>query len=123
MKNRRPTALPASISACDAQRQVPLHPPQEATPVTPETHRWCHPRNDVEVWDIEGRSALPRCKGEDHTDATAIAPEIRLFDASFGLDTFIGRQCIPTLAVAAGCEVKASGLRPELGRASEARTP
>lgn len=32
------------------------------------------PRKNVEVWDIEGRSALPRCEGKDHTDSTAIAP-------------------------------------------------
>lgn len=43
--------------------------------------------NDVNLRDIEGRSALLLGKAKDNNASCAIGPFIRLFDASFGLDT------------------------------------
>jgi len=42
--------------------------------------------NDVNLRDVEGRSALLLGKAKDNNASTAIGPFIRLFDASFGLD-------------------------------------
>ena len=42
--------------------------------------------NDVNLRDIEGRSALLLGKAKDNTASCAIGPFIRLFDAGFGLD-------------------------------------
>ncbi|TWI65234.1 fumarylacetoacetate (FAA) hydrolase family protein [Pseudoduganella lurida] len=43
--------------------------------------------NDVNLRDIEGRSALLLGKAKDNNGSTAIGPFIRLFDDSFSLDT------------------------------------
>jgi fumarylacetoacetate (FAA) hydrolase family protein len=42
--------------------------------------------NDVNLRDIEGRSALLLGKAKDNNASCAIGPFIRLFDAGFGLD-------------------------------------
>ncbi len=42
--------------------------------------------NDVNLRDVEGRSALLLGKAKDNTASAAIGPLVRLFDASFGLD-------------------------------------
>jgi fumarylacetoacetate (FAA) hydrolase family protein len=42
--------------------------------------------NDVNLRDIEGRSALLLGKAKDNNGACAIGPFIRLFDAKFGID-------------------------------------
>jgi fumarylacetoacetate (FAA) hydrolase family protein len=42
--------------------------------------------NDVNLRDIEGRSALLLSKAKDNNASTAIGPFIRLFDKSFALD-------------------------------------
>ena len=42
--------------------------------------------NDVNLRDIEGRSALLLGKAKDNNASCAIGPFIRLFDASFGMD-------------------------------------
>ena len=42
--------------------------------------------NDVNLRDIEGRSALLLGKAKDNNASTAIGPFIRLFDASYNLD-------------------------------------
>src|SRR5262249_8077450 len=42
--------------------------------------------NDVNLRDVEGRSALLLSKAKDNNASTAIGPFIRLFDASFSLD-------------------------------------
>ncbi|HEY3048484.1 MAG TPA: fumarylacetoacetate hydrolase family protein [Polaromonas sp.] len=42
--------------------------------------------NDVNLRDIEGRSALLLGKAKDNNASCAIGPFLRLFDASFGLD-------------------------------------
>ena len=47
--------------------------------------------NDVNLRDIEGRSALLLGKAKDNNGSCAIGPFIRLFDGDFSLDTV--RQC------------------------------
>ena len=42
--------------------------------------------NDVNLRDVEGRSALLLGKAKDNNAAAAIGPFVRLFDAGFGLD-------------------------------------
>jgi len=42
--------------------------------------------NDVNLRDVEGRSALLLGKAKDNNASCALGPFIRLFDASFGLD-------------------------------------
>ena len=42
--------------------------------------------NDVNLRDVEGRSALLLGKAKDNNASSTIGPFIRLFDASFGLD-------------------------------------
>jgi fumarylacetoacetate (FAA) hydrolase family protein len=42
--------------------------------------------NDVNLRDVEGRSALLLSKAKDNQGSTAIGPFVRFFDAGFGLD-------------------------------------
>lgn len=53
--------------------------------------------NDVNLRDIEGRSALLLGKAKDNNASTAIGPWLRFFDASFSLDDL--RQATLTLKV------------------------
>jgi fumarylacetoacetate (FAA) hydrolase family protein len=54
--------------------------------------------NDVNLRDVEGRSALLLSKAKDNNASCAIGPFIRLFDADFTLDTV--RQTTVSLTVA-----------------------
>ena len=54
--------------------------------------------NDVNLRDIEGRSALLLGKAKDNNAATALGPFIRFFDATFGIDDV--RQAVVILTVA-----------------------
>ncbi|WP_458132096.1 fumarylacetoacetate hydrolase family protein [Pseudomonas sp. R3-41] len=53
--------------------------------------------NDVNLRDIEGRSALLLSKAKDNNASCAIGPFIRLFDAHFSLDDV--RACVVDLKV------------------------
>lgn len=53
--------------------------------------------NDVNLRDVEGRSALLLGKAKDNNASCAIGPFLRLFDATFGLDDV--RQAEVTLRV------------------------
>ena len=53
--------------------------------------------NDVNLRDVEGRSALLLGKAKDNNASTAIGPFIRLFDGTFGIDDV--RQCELTMTV------------------------
>ncbi len=48
--------------------------------------------NDVNLRDVEGRSALLLGKAKDNNAAASIGPFIRLFDADFTLDTVRGME-------------------------------
>jgi len=53
--------------------------------------------NDVNLRDVEGRSALLLGKAKDNNAACAIGPFIRLFDEEFTMDTV--RRCVVSLKV------------------------
>lgn len=53
--------------------------------------------NDVNLRDVEGRSALLLGKAKDNNAACAIGPFIRLFDDEFTMDTV--RRCVVSLKV------------------------
>nr|WP_288355756.1 fumarylacetoacetate hydrolase family protein [uncultured Pseudomonas sp.] len=53
--------------------------------------------NDVNLRDVEGRSALLLSKAKDNNASCAIGPFIRLFDEHFDLDTV--RNCVVELQV------------------------
>ncbi|MDB5966404.1 MAG: fumarylacetoacetate hydrolase [Polaromonas sp.] len=53
--------------------------------------------NDVNLRDVEGRSALLLGKAKDNNASCAIGPFIRLFDAGFTLDDV--RRCVVSLEV------------------------
>ncbi len=53
--------------------------------------------NDVNLRDIEGRSALLLGKAKDNNASCAIGPFIRLFDANFTLDDV--RKCVVSLEI------------------------
>ena len=53
--------------------------------------------NDVNLRDLEGRSALLLGKAKDNNASCAIGPFIRLFDSSFGLDDV--RQAVVQLEI------------------------
>ncbi|HMQ58662.1 MAG TPA: fumarylacetoacetate hydrolase, partial [Rhizobiaceae bacterium] len=48
--------------------------------------------NDVNLRDVEGRSALLLGKAKDNNASCAIGPFIRLFDASYGIDHVRGAE-------------------------------
>jgi fumarylacetoacetate (FAA) hydrolase family protein len=53
--------------------------------------------NDVNLRDIEGRSALLLPKAKDNNASAAVGPFVRLFDASYGMDDV--RGAVVTLSV------------------------
>jgi fumarylacetoacetate (FAA) hydrolase family protein len=53
--------------------------------------------NDVNLRDVEGRSALLLGKAKDNNASCAIGPLLRLFDSGFALDDV--RRCVVTLQV------------------------
>ena len=54
--------------------------------------------NDVNLRDVEGRSALLLGKAKDNNAAASIGPFIRLFDADFSLDTVRGLELSLTVS-------------------------
>lgn len=53
--------------------------------------------NDVNLRDVEGRSALLLGKAKDNNGSCAIGPFIRLFDQTFGMDDV--RSCVVSLGI------------------------
>ena len=83
------------MSAVGHGAEVGLHPTSKWNNPEPEIVLACNSRgqilgatlgNDVNLRDIEGRSALLLGKAKDNNAAAAIGPFIRLFDDSFSLD-------------------------------------
>ena len=88
------------MSAVDLGAEVGLHPSSHWNNPEPEIVLAVNSRaevvgatlgNDVNLRDIEGRSALLLGKAKDNNGSCAIGPFIRLFDGDFSLDTL--RQC------------------------------
>jgi fumarylacetoacetate (FAA) hydrolase family protein len=72
--------------------------------------------NDVNLRDVEGRSALLQGKAKDNNASCAIGPFLRLFDAGFALDDV--RRCVVTLEVAGedGFELRGESSMAKISR-------
>jgi fumarylacetoacetate (FAA) hydrolase family protein len=72
--------------------------------------------NDVNLRDLEGRSALLLSKAKDNNASAALGPFIRLFDADFTLDDV--RRAVVTLAVegADGFRLEGASAMAEISR-------
>ncbi|MGE5203230.1 MAG: fumarylacetoacetate hydrolase family protein, partial [Acidobacteriota bacterium] len=84
------------MSAVGTGAEIGLHPASVWNNPEPEVVLVANSRgtivgatlgNDVNLRDFEGRSALLLGKSKDNNGSCAIGPFIRLFDASFSLDT------------------------------------
>ena len=64
--------------------------------------------NDVNLRDVEGRSALLLSKAKDNNASTAIGPFIRLFDKTFSLDDLRKTQVRLTVTGADGFTLEGS---------------
>ena len=94
------------LSAVGPGSQIGIHPASNWNNPEPEVVLAVDDRgqvrgatlgNDVNLRDIEGRSALLLGKAKDNNASCAIGPFIRLFDDSFGIDDV--RQAEVTLTV------------------------
>ncbi|TAG28248.1 MAG: fumarylacetoacetate hydrolase [Burkholderiales bacterium] len=89
-----------AMSAVGFGAQIGIHPESQWNNPEPEVVLAVSPQgvvqgvtlgNDVNLRDIEGRSALLLGKAKDNNASCAIGPFIRLFDAHFSMDDV--RQC------------------------------
>ena len=72
--------------------------------------------NDVNLRDVEGRSALLLGKAKDNNAACAIGPFIRLFDASFGLDQVRAAELTMTVEGTDGFRLEGRSSMREISR-------
>ena len=75
--------------------------------------------NDVNLRDIEGRSALLLSKAKDNNASCAIGPMIRLFDAGFTLHDIRSAQLSLTVEGRDGFELKGHSSMQEISRDPE----
>ncbi len=75
--------------------------------------------NDVNLRDVEGRSALLLGKAKDNNASAALGPFIRLFDGSFSLEDV--KSCVVTLKVEGedGFVLEGSSSMAEISRSPE----
>ena len=95
-----------AMSAVGYGTQIGIHPTSQWNNPEPEVVLAVSPQgkvqgvalgNDVNLRDVEGRSALLLGKAKDNNASCAIGPFIRLFDAHFSIDDV--RQCEIALSV------------------------
>ena len=72
--------------------------------------------NDVNLRDFEGRSALLLGKAKDNNASCAIGPFVRLFDASFTIDTVRAAEIALTVDGPDGFELRGSSSIGEISR-------
>jgi len=72
--------------------------------------------NDVNLRDIEGRSALLLGRAKDNNASTAIGPFIRLFDRTFGLDDVRRAEVTLTVEGADGFRLDGSSAMARISR-------
>lgn len=72
--------------------------------------------NDVNLRDVEGRSALLLGKAKDNNGSAALGPLIRLFDESFGLDDLRTAELDLTVAGADGFVLKGRSSMSRISR-------
>lgn len=75
--------------------------------------------NDVNLRDVEGRSALLLGKAKDNNASASMGPFIRLFDAGFSLDDVKSAQLELTVTGEDGFELKGSSNMSEISRSPE----
>jgi fumarylacetoacetate (FAA) hydrolase family protein len=75
--------------------------------------------NDVNLRDVEGRSALLLSKAKDNNASCAIGPMIRLFDESFTLDDVRAAELDLTVVGPDGFMLKGKSSMKEISRAPE----
>lgn len=75
--------------------------------------------NDVNLRDVEGRSALLLSKAKDNNASCAIGPMIRLFDASYALDDVRGEVLTLTVKGTDGYELNGQSSMQEISRDPE----
>ena len=68
--------------------------------------------NDVNLRDVEGRSALLLGKAKDNNASASVGPFVRFFDASFGIDDV--RNAVISLTVAGEDNFRLEGASGEL---------
>ncbi|MHA1548568.1 MAG: fumarylacetoacetate hydrolase family protein [Alphaproteobacteria bacterium] len=72
--------------------------------------------NDVNLRDVEGRSALLLGKAKDNNASAAIGPFVRLFDAEFTLDSVRSAEVTLTVEGADGYRLDGSSAMSEISR-------
>jgi len=72
--------------------------------------------NDVNLRDVEGRSALLLGKAKDNNAAASIGPFIRLFDADFTLDTVRGLELSLNVTGADGFSLQGASSMRQISR-------
>ena len=72
--------------------------------------------NDVNLRDVEGRSALLLGKAKDNNAAASIGPFIRLFDADFTLDTVRGMELSLNVTGADGFSLQGASSMRQISR-------
>jgi fumarylacetoacetate (FAA) hydrolase family protein len=114
------------MSAVGVGAEVGLHPVSVWNNPEPEVVlavnsqgivKGCAVGNDVNLRDVEGRSALLLGKAKDNNASAAIGPFIRLFDEHFGIDDV--RQCELSMQVshaASGFVMKGSSSLSQISR-------
>lgn len=75
--------------------------------------------NDVNLRDVEGRSALLLSKAKDNNASCAIGPMIRLFDSTYSLDDVRKADLSMTVTGTDGYELKGSSSMAEISRDPE----
>ena len=75
--------------------------------------------NDVNLRDVEGRSALLLSKAKDNNASCAIGPMIRLFDENFTLDDVRGAKLDLTVTGTDGFVLKGHSSMSEISRDPE----
>lgn len=75
--------------------------------------------NDVNLRDVEGRSALLLSKAKDNNASSAIGPMIRLFDAGFGIDDVRLVELSLTVTGEDGFEMQGASSMKEISRDPE----
>jgi fumarylacetoacetate (FAA) hydrolase family protein len=75
--------------------------------------------NDVNLRDVEGRSALLLSKAKDNNASCSIGPMIRLFDGAFTLDSVRGAELELTVTGPDGFTLKGHSSMKEISRDPE----
>lgn len=75
--------------------------------------------NDVNLRDVEGRSALLLSKAKDNNASCAIGPMIRLFDAGYGLDDVRRAELTLTVEGADGFVLNGTSAMAQISRDPE----